>query len=276
METIYYILLTAALIVPVYLWLIAPRMFKRPDMTFFKRYHYAHRGFHNTTDAPENSLRAFSYALENDYGIELDVHLTKDNVPVVFHDSTLDRMCNINARLCDLTLDELQKLTLLDSNEIVPTLKSVLSLVNGKVPIIIEFKAEKHTAVLCEAVNRCMSDYAGAYCIQSFYPSVLAWYRNNRPDIARGQLSSDFKREKKMCSVSLAVLSCLLTNFYTRPDFISYNCKYPFVISRILCRDLFRAPALAWTVRSVKEFIDIKDHFDSFIFENFKLSNRIL
>lgn len=276
METIYYILLIAALIMPVYLWLIAPRILHRPDMTFFKNYHYAHRGFHNTTDAPENSLKAFANAIENGYGIELDVHLTKDNVPVVFHDSTLNRMCNVNQKLCELTLSELQKCILLDTNEAIPTLESVLSLVNGRVPIIIEFKAEKNTAVLCEAVDRCMADYNGTYCIQSFYPSVLGWYRRNRPDIARGQLSSDFKRERKLCSISLAVLSCLLTNCYTRPDFISYNCKYPFVISRLLCRDLFRAPALAWTVRSVKEFIDIKDHFDSYIFENFKLSNRIL
>lgn len=276
METLYYIIIIAALTALIYLWLIAPRIFRRPDMTFFKQYHYAHRGLHNTSNAPENSLKAFLSAIENGYGIELDVHLTKDNIPVVFHDSTLNRMCSVDKKLCELTFSELKTLTLADSSETIPSLEDVLSLVNGAVPLIIEFKAEKNTAVLCEAVNRCMSDYSGTYCIQSFYPSVLGWYRKNRPDIARGQLSSNFKHEHKFCSVSLTVLSCLLTNCYTRPDFISYNCKYPFEISRILCRDLFLAPSLAWTVRSVKEFIDIKDYFDSYIFEDFKLSNRIL
>lgn len=276
MDLTSHILLAAVLTMLFYLWLIAPRMFKRPNMTFFKRYHYAHRGFHNTSDAPENSLKSFLYALENGYGIELDVHLTKDGIPVVFHDNTLKRMCNADIALRDLTLTELQGFTLLNSTETIPTLESVLTLINNKVPIIIELKAEKNTTALCEAVNSCMQGYTGAYCIQSFYPSVLGWYKRNRPDIARGQLSSDFKREKKFCSISLAILSCLLTNCYTRPDFISYNCKYPHSVSRLLCRKLFRAPTLAWTVRSVREFIDIKDHFDSYIFENFELSNRIL
>ncbi len=275
MNTAHYIILIIALITLLYLWLIAPRIFSRPDMTFLRRYHYAHRGFHNASDAPENSLKAFSYALDNDYGIELDVHLTKDEVPVVFHDDTLNRMCNVDARLRDFTLKELQDFTLLDSAETIPTLESVLELIDGKVPLIIEIKAEKNTTALCEAVNRCMQNYTGTYCIQSFYPSVLGWYRNNRPDIVRGQLSSDFKREKK-CSFSLAILSCLLTNIYTRPDFVSYNCKYPYAISRVLCHKLFHAPALAWTVRSVKEFINIKNYFDAYIFEDFELSNKIL
>ena len=44
-------------------------------------------------DAPENSMKAFERAVENNFGIELDVQLSKDNVPVIFHDFTLERVC---------------------------------------------------------------------------------------------------------------------------------------------------------------------------------------
>lgn len=69
----------------------------------------AHRGIHNNKDIPENSLLAFKTAVENNYAIELDVQLTKDNVLVVFHDYDLKRMTNKNGLIQDLTYKELQK-----------------------------------------------------------------------------------------------------------------------------------------------------------------------
>ena len=69
-----------------YLSLIFPRVFHRPDRSFLLGRHYAHRGlFDNAAEAPENSVPAFRKAVEAGYGIELDVQLSKDNIPVVFH-----------------------------------------------------------------------------------------------------------------------------------------------------------------------------------------------
>ena len=65
-----------------YLFLIAPRIFGKPDAAPLLEYHYAHRGLHdNKTDAPENSMPAFRKAVESGYGIELDVQLTRDRIP---------------------------------------------------------------------------------------------------------------------------------------------------------------------------------------------------
>ena len=88
------ILLILLALAALYIYMICPRIINRPDTTPFKNRHDAHRGLHdNRTSAPENSLEAFRMAVEAGYGIEMDVQLTKDNIPVVFHDKTLKRMC---------------------------------------------------------------------------------------------------------------------------------------------------------------------------------------
>ena len=75
-----------------YLFAIRPE--KRHTANPMKGIYYAHRGLHSMeAQAPENSLAAFRRAVHAGYGIELDVQLTKDDVPVVFHDFTLHRVC---------------------------------------------------------------------------------------------------------------------------------------------------------------------------------------
>ncbi len=99
-----------------------------------------HRGLHNEKDT-ENGLRAFQNAIDVNMAIELDVHLTKDNELVVFHDSDLKRVTGKEGILEDKTLSELKSdYHLLDGEEI-PTLKEVLSLVHEQVPIVVELKA---------------------------------------------------------------------------------------------------------------------------------------
>ena len=74
-----------------------------------------HRGA--GADAPENTLAAFALALEqNADGIEFDVQLSADGVPVIIHDDTVDRTCNGTGRVTDLTLAELQALTIEDEH----------------------------------------------------------------------------------------------------------------------------------------------------------------
>ena len=87
------------IILILYLYSIKPRLFHRPDYSILKGYYYAHRGLHNMNPArpeqtkgniPENSYTAIQKAVEQGYGVEFDVHLTKDSIPVVFHDDSLE------------------------------------------------------------------------------------------------------------------------------------------------------------------------------------------
>lgn len=90
----------------------------------------AHRGANR--EAPENTIPAFERALEMGvHGIELDVHVTRDNVPVVHHDPVLPD----GGRIERLQSSDLERRT--DA----PTLAEVLDLVNGRCRLYVEIKA---------------------------------------------------------------------------------------------------------------------------------------
>ena len=93
MVTIKVLCIVLAVLAVLYLLIIMPRMTRRPDRKPYLNVLYAHRGLHdNNTDAPENTMAAFSKAVMAGYGIECDVQLTRDGVPVIFHDFTLARV----------------------------------------------------------------------------------------------------------------------------------------------------------------------------------------
>ncbi|MGL4373892.1 MAG: glycerophosphodiester phosphodiesterase family protein, partial [Turicibacter sp.] len=188
-----------------------------------------------------------------------------DGVLVVFHDETLDRMCSVNGKVIDYTFDELQAFKLGDSDELIPTFADVLNVVSGKIPLIIEIKMHTACTKVCVATNKALENYQGPYCIESFHPVAVRWYRKNRPDVIRGQLSSNFKNE----SLSHFIVQHLLTNFITKPDFIAYGHQYHTGLSRQLCQKLYRCLSVAWTIKSQAELDACRDSFDLFIFEGF-------
>lgn len=257
---------------PFYLFLIAPKMFKRADRTPFLGYHYAHRGlFHNDSDAPENSLLAFQKAIDAGYGIELDVQLSKDNQLVIFHDAALKRMCGIDGKVWDYTLEELQQMKLLHSDQTIPTFQDFLKIVDGKVPFILEYKLDRPQTKVCELANQMLKDYKGAYCVESFHPLALLWYRQNRPDVLRGQLCEEFFREKKYKgNLLMTVLSFLIFNVVTRPDFIAYNHLHADNISRRICK-MLGALSVTYTIKSKDEYERNLKNFDLFIFDSCRL-----
>lgn len=258
-------------LVALYIYMICPRVINRPDTTPFKNRHYAHRGLHdNRTSVPENSLKAFELAVEAGYGIEMDIQLSKDNIPVVFHDKTLKRMCGKEGYVWDYTLEELRQNTLADSKEQIPTFEEVLKLIDGKVPLIIEYKMDNPNIKVCELGNQLLSQYKGVYCIESFHPKAVRWYRKNRPDIVRGQLSMDFSKDEKYNAPYFVVMTYLLSNFITRPDFIAYHHVDEHILSRRLCKKL-GGLSVAYTIKNQEAYEKVKDKFDLFIFDSFIL-----
>lgn len=268
MKILFIILICIILIPVLYILSIMPRLFHRPDYSVFYHQLFAHRGLHDIfPNTPENSMAAFKQAVAHGFGIEMDVHLTKDNIPVVFHDDSLLRICGINHDLRNYTYEELQQFYLCQTKERIPKLADVLQMVDGRVPLLIEYKVEKNASKLCSITNELLKKYKGLYCIESFHPSALFWYRKNRPDIVRGQLSSNFFAEKK--SLPYFLLTHLIGNFYGSPDFIAYNCLYKNELTRRLCRKFFHTPSFAWTVKSSEQLKYCENDYDSFIFESF-------
>ncbi len=256
------------LFVLVVLFLILPSNRNHPDLKKLNGLLIAHRGLHqNENGIPENSLKAFKAAIENGFAIENDIHITKDGKIVVFHDDSLKRMCGVDKIIEDLTLEEIKKYPLLNSNEYIPTLKECLALIDGKVPLLVEFKCRSLISCteLCEKANEILSDYKGKYFVQSFYPFVIKWYRKNRPDILRGQLAEAFKGEE----LHKRALGNMLLNFISRPDFISYRHNHKNKFMFRLSKKLGGFP-VGWTFTSQEEIDASKSDFKAFIFENFK------
>lgn len=270
------LLIILLVLLVLYLFLIAPRMFNKPNRNRLMGVHYAHRGlFDNKTAAPENSLAAFRLAVENGYGIEMDVQLSKDGIPVVFHDASLKRMCGVDGNVWEYTLAELQQMKLASSDETIPTFAEVLETIGGKVPLIIEYKLDQVQTKVCELGNELLTAYEqkynAPYCIESFHPLAVIWYKKNRPDVIRGQLSKEFFKDKEHDGQPhLILLAFLLSNVVSRPDFIAYQHTDYKNISRRLCK-MMGALSVTWTIKSTEQYEKVKNHFDLFIFDSCRL-----
>lgn len=264
------ILITAAVLTVLYFLAIMPRMSHKKSRAEFFGVFYAHRGLHdNETKAPENSMAAFRKAVKAGYGIEMDVQLTKDKVPVVFHDFTLKRVCGQEGKVCDYTYEELQKFTLCKSEERIPRFQDVLQLVSGRVPLIIELKIEWMDVMVCPVADQLLREYQGLYCIESFNPLALLWYRRYHNEVVRGQLSDGFLKSGEFQGPLYWFLQNLLLNWMTKPDFIAYNHKYADTVSRKLCKNLYKNLSVAWTIKSQQELEAARKSFDLIIFDSF-------
>lgn len=253
-----------------FLFLISPRWIGRADLSRL-RVDYAHRGLHGE-DIPENSLPAFERAVERGYGIELDVQLSADGVIMVFHDDTLVRMTGAKGRLSEYTCAELQQLKLGESEETVPTFDQVLEAVGGRIPLLIELKGESAggNTALCEKLAKRLESYGGAYCIESFNPMILAWFKKNRPHIARGQLVTNTLRERPQGNKVLNfLLTHLMLNVLSRPDFVAFCEKYDRELALRLNLSLFGAASFVWTVRDEKTWHAFREAGTHSIFEGF-------
>ena len=255
-----------------YLYAIAPSRRKSRRMELLKQYDYAHRGLHdNAWGIPENSMAAFEKAVSKNYGIELDIHLTKDRRLVVFHDNNLWRMCHIKRDICEMTWEKLKDVRLIGTRETIPLFEDVLQLVSGRVPLIIELKVDKgNYNELCAAADQMLSRYKGPYCIESFHPLAIVWYRKNRKNVIRGQLSCNFSRTPSSWQAGPLILSHLVTNAAARPDFIAYNFQDIKNLGFFLNHKLFKAMTVLWTVSNEQDRKILKKLGHTIIFEHFE------
>lgn len=251
------------------LYMLAPGR-RNAEMEKYKSVKYAHRGLHDG-DRAENSMSAFAAAKAEGYGIELDVRLTKDGEVVVFHDPTLNRVCGVEGRVIDLTLEELRAVRLSGTADTIPTLREVLELIDGAIPLLIEIKQDPSEGSVSESFLEVIKDYRGDYIVESFNPFALRTVRKLRPDILCGILSTDYTRSEKHKGKPLYwLLSRLYLNFLMRPDFIAYDKMGGNIPTLRFIRRKFNTPLIAWTVKSREEELSaLGDGFDTVIFEGY-------
>lgn len=264
-----YVIVLTAVIAGGYCYAVWPRRSRIPDVMRYDHVMFAHRGCHSIEKlVPENSMAAFQAAVAGGYGIELDVHITKDGKVVVFHDDTLERMCRQTGAVESYTLDELKKFHLLNTAERIPELSEVLSYVGGRVPLLIELKIPGRNLAVCGAAYEILKQYKGNFMIQSFNSMGLYWYRKHAPGILRGQLSSNLTKSKEKEPYILRFLiKYLLLNMLGRPDFVSYKMKDLPNFSVSFCRGVLGIPVAVWTLRTEQALRQGQAEYNICIFE---------
>jgi len=262
-----FLIFTAVILL--YLWIIHPHFKKRElDILRSTRY-FAHRGLWDLSKGiPENSMPAFQAAVANGYGIELDVHLTRDRKLVVFHDNSLKRICGVKGTPETSTYDELCVLRLSGTEERIPLLSEVLSMVSGRVPLLIEMKLPDLSTGLCSYLKDELSRYEGPFLIESFNPLGLRRIRKELPDVMTGQLATKYGAKVRIPYPLKIASAALLFHVISRPDFIAYNFRAADGLSLTINRRLYHTPTFAWTIRSEEDLKVCDNEYDAIIFEH--------
>ena len=221
---------------------------------------YAHRGYFDNEKIPENSIGAFIRAIKFGYNIELDVHITKDNKIVVFHDDNLTRMCGINKKIEDCNYDELKKYRLLNTKYGIPLLTDVLKLVDGKVNLLIETKVKKHNFKLEKNLSKILDSYKGYFAIHSFNYLSIGWFKRHKKNYIVGILASDFKN-KKINYLYKLISKTLLFDKILKVDFISFDIRA--LPNKFVLNKKEEKPVLGWTYKTNKN----NEYFDCIIAE---------
>lgn len=230
---------------------------KTTDFYGLSHYHYAHRGL-CSADAPENSLAAFRLAVQHGYGAELDVRLSRDNVPIVLHDGSLERIAGMKKQVCDMTAAELTACGIAGTQEKIPTLQTVLPLFAGKTPLMIELKTQDgNYAELTKRVCEQLDAFPNLqFCIESFDPRVLRWLKKHRSEIVRGQLAGHFGIH-------------LLANFWTQPHFAACRFEKRNTLLPFLCRKVWKMQEVSWTLHEAEKAEKALGDGAMIVFEDF-------
>ena len=239
----------------------------KKNIDWLKEIPIAHRGLHDKI-APENSIKSFKNAISNNYAIEIDVNITKDNKIVVFHDENTYRMTGVNKNINKSTYKELLDLNLLDTNEKIPLLSDILKLINNKVPILIEIKSSDEKFTILNEVYNIVNYYNGKYCILSFDPYILEYFKIKDVDIIRGLLTSSYKQYHKSCSwYESLILRSMILNYKAKPNFIACDID---LLPDLKLQKLRNNGTilLSWTINTKEKLNKAYDYSDNIIFEN--------
>lgn len=229
---------------------------------WLKKQPIAHRGLHDLNKQRwENTLSAFDAAAKEGFAIECDVHLTKDGGVIVFHDDDLKRLTGPEGRISDLTLAEATELPIGGTSDHAPTLRQMLDLVAGRVPLVIELKGiEGRDDGLVAAVAKELASYKGDAAIMSFDHHLVRLFATDAPGVpggltAEGTRTKDFEAHFSMLAHQIS--------------FVSYNVHHlpnPFVS---FVREKLSLPVISWTVRDAEMRKHSDLNVDQITFEGF-------
>ncbi len=204
-------------------------------------------------------------------GIELDVHMMKDGNIAVIHDSNLKRVTGYDVDIENLTKADLVNYPLSKSKTTIPLFEDVLTLVDGRVPLLVELKVvndfnEDFARKVIELLNQ--YPYKKNVALQSFNPYANKFMKQTQDVFPVGQLASDvLPGQTKFVHFMFRHLFILLIS---KPDFLNYDIAYirKRKIARLRRRGL---PIIAWTIDSDEKQTLAAKFADNIIFENINI-----
>lgn len=236
----------------------------------------AHRGLHDrAAGRVENAPAAFAAAVAAGYGIELDVQISADGVPIVFHDYVLDRLTDKRGPVKALSAEDLSAIPLAGSGDMIPTLAAVLAHVAGRVPVLIELKDQDgklgpDCGPLPEAVGAVLAGYAGPVAAMSFNPHMLTGVAAAAPGVATGWVTDVFSARKWLGvpAARRAALAALGGFGLGGESFVSCN-RLALDRPPVAALRARGVPVLCWTVRSAAEEAAARRIADNITFEGY-------
>ena len=292
---------------------MAPRGFTmevQSTWATLKQYRYAHRGLHHQPQAArmypksdtncytdeeilirddalrnfqgelicENTKEAFRAAIDHGFGVELDIRLSADGHLVVAHDSDLYRLTGTHLIVEENSLEDIQGQGLLGTQQHVPLFKDVLDLFEAaQLPIICEIKPCDNVDEICMACAELLQSYTLPYCIESFDPRCVKYFKDNHREVVRGQLWQNYLNPQakgpKNPGLRL-MLTCLNTNFLTKPDFIAARFTDKNLLPALISCDVLAAKKVSWTLTCEQDLRKAEMSGAIAIFEGFIPESR--
>ncbi|NHB76503.1 glycerophosphodiester phosphodiesterase family protein [Rhodobacter calidifons] len=236
----------------------------------------AHRALHDRAKGViENSAAAIRAAVQAGYAIEIDLQLSRDGVAMVFHDETLDRLTEETGPINARTAAELGLMRLRDSSDTIPTLPEVLTLIGGRVPLLIEIKDQTLAmgptdGRLEAATAEALAGYRGDVALMSFNPHSVARMADLAPHLPRGITTSAYNPDdwaplpREVCDR----LGEIPDYDATRSSFISHEAR-DLARPRVAELKAQGAKILCWTIRSAADEAQARRIADNVTFEGY-------
>lgn len=231
------------------------------DLSWLTARPVAHRGYHDLNNKIwENTLSAFERAAQKGFAIECDVHLSSDGEPVIFHDTTLNRLAGSEGYVWQRTAAEMAALRIGGTKDHAPHLRELLELVAGRVPLVIELKGiPGRDAGLVARVAEYLKPYNGQAAIMSFDHWLIRQFVEHAPGVPGGLTAWGDKPHEWEAHFSML-------GYVSFASYAAGHLPNPFVR---FVREKLAMPVITWTVRD-KPAMDLTfAHADQMTFEGF-------
>lgn len=242
-------------------------------LSWLTRRPIAHRGLHDAgAGVIENMPSAFAAAVDAGYAIETDLRAAACGTPMVFHDTTLERLTHGTGALADHDMAALAAIAFRGTAERMLSLAALLDQVAGRVPLFLEVKSDfSDQSAFAARIAAELRGYHGPVALMSFDPWLMGAFRRVASHLPRG-LGVTHVRAQNLPQASGLMrfaLTHMLLAPLARPHFISCKKTALRMPGPWLARYIAGLPIIAWTVRTAEAGTAAMRDADAMIFEGF-------